>query len=299
MTNSKSIVCFGEILWDVFPDRTVIGGAPFNVAMRLHTLGAHSIMVSSLGDDEKGKIAINYIKECNFSREGIQLHPNLPTGEVAIQLDEKRNASYNIVHPVAWDAIEVTSSLFNLVKDSSLFVFGSLAARSEISRNTLFQLLPNASYKIFDVNLRAPHYNYEMIQSLLTEADFVKMNEDELIEIANYLDLGDHSLKEHAFQLLDKFSLHAICITKGAHGAMLIVEDKFYEQTGYAVKVEDIVGAGDSFLACLLYELFIREADPQLALQRSCAMGALVASKEGAGCKVSEDEINAFVNRNP
>ena len=57
-----SVSCFGEILWDVFPSYRRIGGAPLNVALRMHILGASVHMISRLGKDEDGKKILNYLK---------------------------------------------------------------------------------------------------------------------------------------------------------------------------------------------------------------------------------------------
>ena len=55
---SIRVVAFGEILWDIFDEKKVIGGAPFNFAAHLASLGAESYIVSSLGNDENGRDAI-------------------------------------------------------------------------------------------------------------------------------------------------------------------------------------------------------------------------------------------------
>ncbi len=47
-------VCFGEILYDVFPDEERIGGAPLNVAARLSSLGVDTRIISRVGTDQKG-----------------------------------------------------------------------------------------------------------------------------------------------------------------------------------------------------------------------------------------------------
>ena len=56
------------------------------------------------------------------------------------------------------------------------------------------------------------------------------------------------------------------------------------------MKVADTVGAGDSFFAGLISQLLVGE-DPQESLDFACAMGALVASKEGANPTITLDEI--------
>ncbi len=53
----KTIVAFGELLWDILPSCTVLGGAPFNFAYRVNTLGDIGLMVSRLGRDELGRKA--------------------------------------------------------------------------------------------------------------------------------------------------------------------------------------------------------------------------------------------------
>ncbi|WP_312512228.1 PfkB family carbohydrate kinase [Chryseobacterium culicis] len=45
-------VCFGEVLWDIFPgEQKRIGGAPFNVAYHLSRMGIEVDMISRIGDD--------------------------------------------------------------------------------------------------------------------------------------------------------------------------------------------------------------------------------------------------------
>ena len=47
------VVCFGEVLWDVFPNHKKIGGAPLNVALRLHSFGADAAVISRIGKTNK------------------------------------------------------------------------------------------------------------------------------------------------------------------------------------------------------------------------------------------------------
>ena len=59
----SNIVCFGEVLWDVFPSHKKIGGAPLNVAIRLQSLDNKVSIISSVGVDEKGDEIINFVKK--------------------------------------------------------------------------------------------------------------------------------------------------------------------------------------------------------------------------------------------
>ena len=63
----KKILCFGEVLWDVYPDKIEIGGAPFNVYHRLHSFGLDVNFISSVGKDKLGNNVINYFQKNNLS----------------------------------------------------------------------------------------------------------------------------------------------------------------------------------------------------------------------------------------
>ncbi len=296
MSDHPKIVCFGEILWDVFPTQKKIGGAPLNVALRFHRQGHKVAMVSRLGDDTLGKEVQNYLQDLKFPLEGIQVDEDLSTGEVLVTLNPEGAASYIISQPVAWDAIALTSEAKSMVTDSQMFLFGSLASRELVSRNTLLELLKIAPFSVFDVNLRPPHYTMELITQLMASSNFTKMNDEELVEICKELGCTLTKLDAQVNWLMDETGLSSLCVTKGAHGALLYHEGKQYAHEGFSVKVEDTVGAGDSFLATLLGSLLFDSMLPELALERACAVGALVASKEGANCDVVENEIQQLIS---
>jgi len=294
--NDINVICFGEILWDVYPDKRIIGGAPLNVALRLHSYGTEVKIISCIGTDENGKMVQDYLIENDLSQEFIQKHPTLKTGSVVITLDKKGSANYEISKPVAWDAIQLTTTLIDTVKMAPFFLFGSLAARGSYNRITLDRLLEIAGTKIFDANLRQPHYDISMIYELMQKADFIKLNDEELEEICSVLGCREKDLESQINWLVQTTNTNSICITRGEDGAILYYKGNFYDHDGYKIKVKDTVGAGDSFLATLLNELLVKENSPQVALAKACAVGALVASKEGANCIIDNEEIAQLIN---
>ena len=290
-----NIVSFGEVLFDVFPNHSKIGGAPLNVALRLRNLGAKVHMISSVGNDKNGARIKDYLKEVGLQIETIQVHPNLPTSEVLVKLDDKGAATYTIVAPVAWDEIELTNLNIQKVSASDLFLFGSLACRSSASEKTLKSLIKHAKYNVFDVNLRAPHYTENLLIDLINEADFVKFNDEELVEIASLMGSKYNGMEQTIKFIAEKANLKTICVTKGAFGAVLYHKNTFFFNSGYKVEVADTVGSGDSFLASLIFKLFSGN-DPQEAVDFACAVGALVAQSEGANPLISRETINHFMN---
>jgi fructokinase len=291
----KSIICFGEVLWDVLPTGRKLGGAPLNVCLRAQSLGGRAAMISSIGRDIAGEELAEAIKDHGGSLEHIQVTEEFDTSEVLVALDNSGTASYEIKVPCAWDAIKLQTRDIEAVKGSDAFIYGSLVARRNTSRETLFVLLDHAGYKVFDVNLRPPHYTAEGIISLMKPADFVKFNDEELYEICGYLDFKDMTLEACVSFLAEQTNTGQVCVTLGKDGAMLFYNNQFYYNKGYPVEVADTVGAGDSFLASIIMKL-LDGRPPQDAIDFACAVGSIVASKSGANPEVSRTEIKSMID---
>ncbi|MFD0990334.1 carbohydrate kinase family protein [Mariniflexile jejuense] len=291
----SKITCFGEVLWDVFPTHKKIGGAPLNVANRLQSLDNEVTMISAIGNGENGAKLLNYIKDVGIDSSCIQVHNEYKTGKVKVMLNEKGSASYDIKYPRAWDKIRLTEVNKKAVKSSDAFVFGSLVARDDSSRSTLYGLIELAKYKIFDLNLRPPYYTKDVLFHLMDKADFIKFNDDELFEVCKYMGSKFNSLEQNLMFISEKTNTKQICVTKGSHGAVLLYDNKLYYNSGFLVKVIDTVGAGDSFLGTLISQL-LNNVNPQKAIDFACAVGALVAQSEGANPVLSRSDIDAFIN---
>jgi fructokinase len=290
------ITCFGEVLWDVFPTHKKIGGAPLNVALRLNSLGVRANIISRVSENEYGKELLEFVKSNGLDISSIQIDKTYNTGVVKVLIDDGGSASYSIDFPSAWDKIEITDNAIEQIKSSHAFIFGSLACRDEVSKNTLFYLLQFASFKVFDVNLRPPFYSMELLLNLMNESDFIKCNEEELKEICNSLHFNSKSIEEQINFISQQTQTNKICVTKGKDGAVLLYNNKFYKHKGYQINVADTVGAGDSFLASLISKL-LHDIQPEEALDFACAMGALVASKKGANPVITNYELNLFIKK--
>ncbi|HBO28573.1 MAG TPA: carbohydrate kinase [Leeuwenhoekiella sp.] len=293
MKESLNAICFGEILWDVFPDGKALGGAPLNLCLRMKSLGVTMQMISRLGQDALAEETREAIQKFRLDQNLIQEDPALETGKVEVTLDASGSASYNIKKPVAWDAIALTDKNKNAVQQADLFIFGSLAARSNESSETLNSLLQLADYAIFDVNLRAPHYEMETLIEFMKQAQMIKMNDEELEEVIAHLNITGETIHEQLAEISKRTATEIICVTLGAKGAVLYQNGTTVSNSGYSTKVIDTVGAGDSFLAGLIYQLFKVENTPEKALAFACALGALVAGTKGANAPITSEQIEA------
>ncbi|MBB4804617.1 fructokinase [Flavobacterium nitrogenifigens] len=290
-------VAFGEVLYDIFGNEKRIGGAPLNVALRMKALGAESNMISCVGNDEDGKNIIKEVKNLGLETDTILTSNDFPTGLVHVTLDESKSATYEILYPSAWDKIVLTEEARELVVTSDVLIYGSLVCRDEVSRKALEELLNTHTYKVFDVNLRKPHYDYELLLELMQFANFIKFNDEELAEISAALDSPYTTLEENINFICSLTNATAICVTRGKDGAVLLWDKHLYSNNGYTVKVEDTVGAGDSFLGALVTSL-LKNKEPQKALNFACATGALVAGSAGANPEISKIDIENLINKN-
>jgi fructokinase len=164
-----------------------------------------------------------------------------------------------------------------------------------VSHTSLLEIINYAKYAIFDVNLRAPFYKKELLINLMMQSDFIKFNDEELYEISAFMNSPYHSLEQNILFIAEQTNTKHICVTKGSHGAVLYYNEQMYYNSGYKVTVVDTVGSGDSFLAGLISKLLVN-AKPQDAIDFACALGAIVAKNEGANPKISNQEINVFMN---
>ncbi len=282
-------ICFGEMLWDVLPEGKKPGGAPMNVVFHLRQFGIPVIPISRLGKDALGDELLSFWQSKQVDLSLVQRDPDYPTGTVDVALDKDGHATYQIRKPVAWDFLQVEKVAQALVAASSIFVFGSLAARHEVSRNTLMELLDLAPRAVFDVNLRPPHFDHLTLESLLSKARIIKMNEDELSEISSWYDYhgNPEDLMEQLFARLDA---EGLLLTMGKDGAAYFDSSGYYHQEGFPVKVADTVGSGDSFLAGFL-SARLKGAPIQQQLATACKVGAFVASRRGATPEYDYKEV--------
>ncbi|MDI9874113.1 carbohydrate kinase family protein [Flectobacillus rivi] len=297
------ICCFGEVLWDMLPSGKLPGGAPMNVATHLQNLGIPAKMISRVGKDELGAEIKAFLESKNCTTEWIQEDETLNTGWVKVQLSEKNEATYTIVHPVAWDFIETNDTVQQLVNQASALVFGTLASRDDTSYQTLLSILKNLPQethvlKVFDINLRPPHYSQSLIEEFLQYADIVKLNEDELKIVAKWYDIAGDEEKQLR-EISQKFDLKTLIVTKGGDGAILLRLENdgkkhFYQQAGYKVVVADTIGSGDSFLAGFLKNI-LNGKSSEYALNFACAIGAVVASHSGANPAITEADIEGVM----
>jgi fructokinase len=295
---------FGEILWDCLPSGRHAGGAPFNVAAHLAQLGVSVSLLSAVGQDSLGDGILEVAKDKGVNVEFVgRARIGLPTGTVIATVDAMGNATYELVQPVAWDEIIISPEALESVAKAGAFIFGSLATRSPYNLDQLDRLLTvKGPLKFFDVNLRPPFADPKRIVELAARADVIKLNHDEVGQIASWLQTGEatpnppgnaDAVAEACATLSKATNTPRICVTMAAAGAALWDRGNLVTAPAPKVVVKDTVGAGDAFMAGLMVGL-TRGADTKTVVETACRLGAIVASHDGATPLLPQEIIKEF-----
>ena len=298
---SRTVVAYGEILWDLLPSGAVLGGAPFNFVYRVNSLGHRGIMVSRLGRDDRGNRALEIVKDLGLETSYIQRDPERPTGTVAVSFDEMRNPRYRIIPGVAYDFIETTESLQELAAGAECLCYGTLIQRREGSRRTLYKMLDGFAgrFALLDINLRPDCYTRESILESISRANILKLNHGEADFLAEIYDLPQEEAGPDPGRfteaLFARSDLRYIVLTLGERGSFAASRDgqKVYHPA-FAVQLRDPVGAGDAFTAGFLDSL-LNEQPLAEACRLASAIGALVASQQGATQPLDRSQIEDFL----
>jgi fructokinase len=287
------VLSFGEILWDIYPDKKYIGGAPFNFAAHLAKHGEEIYMLSCLGKDSLGKEALLCLKEFGVLSDFVSRSTVKQTGQCLLTLDENAVPSYDLKQDVAYDYIDCE----NVKGDFDVLYFGTLALRSNHNLESLSKLIKSQNFKeIFvDVNIRAPFYSYDSLNFCMNNATILKISVEELLTVAKLLSINaKNGYKDFAEQIRERYSnINIIVVTLGADGAYCYdcKQDKAYSCESQKVEVASTVGAGDSFSAAFLYQ-YSRKKDIQFSLDYASKIAGYVVSKYDA---VPNYNINAFL----
>jgi fructokinase len=250
---SFTLVGIGEVLWDLLPEGRKLGGAPANFAHHAKALGAECSLVTRIGDDELGRAILRRCDEAGFAQETIQVDDIALTGTVSVSLSSGGVPSYVIHENVAWDRLTVTAPALDAVRRADAISFGSLAQRSDNSRQsirTLVAAAPRHALRVFDINLRQNYFSRDVIHQSLGLANVLKMNDAELPLLAQMFSVSG-SIRQQMETVAQAFDLHLVALTRGSAGSLLLRAGEWSDCPSAATTVVDTIGAGDAFTAAL------------------------------------------------
>jgi fructokinase len=293
----KTVLAYGETLWDLLPSGAVLGGAPFNFAYRVNCLGDRGLICTRLGRDGLGREAFGKIRQLGMDPRLVQWDEQQPTGTVQVDLSDRNSPSFFIVPGVAYDNIQATGDVLRAAAEADCICYGTLAQRTPAGGEALEAILTAAGdgIRLLDINLRPDCWTEETVRSSLENADVLKLNEDEAGELNRIFGLAAQSPPAFAEAVIEKWALSHCVVTFGERGAYAAsAEGETAYAPGYDVELADTCGSGDAFTAGFLYRL-MRGRPLKDCCALGNALGALVATQDGATAAVSDEDVRRFL----
>jgi len=278
------IVSIGEILWDVFPDSERLGGAAFNFSVNARRLGQEVTFVSAVGEDERGRSARLRAESLGLDPDFIQVVAGAPTGWVSVGLDSSGHPDFTIHRPAAYDRVALDEPALARLSawNPDWIYYGTLHQMEPPSHTVtrkLVEALP-AAHKFYDINLRRNSYTRELVQRLLSDADAVKLNDDEVAAVEAMAGSHSTSLRQFTETWSRRMGWRAVAVTRGKDGCAVRFGEDYAEIPGHEITVVDTVGAGDAFAAALLCGLS-QSWNAARTADFANRLGAVVASRAG------------------
>ncbi len=293
---TKTVLCYGEVLWDILPTGRVLGGAPLNFAFRVS--GFESVaasLVSRVGEDDLGRDARELIARWHRLDCHIQTDLEHSTGSVPVTLSSSGIPNFHILPNVAYDYIQPSDEVMELAARAGCIYFGSLIQRAPRSKATLELLLAHSNPKVvkfLDINLRKDCYTEETVRSSLGHADILKLSDEEVPVVCRLLGIDRLEPMSFCEKALDMFSLRSCVVTCGGAGSMAAsANGEIAVSPGFRVNVVDTIGSGDAYSAAFVHRYLCGRSLAECC-RAGNILGALVAGTAGATAPIDTSNLD-------
>lgn len=250
------IIVIGEILIDHFPEYERIGGAPFNFAFHLKSMGWPVQFITRIGDDDDGAKISRMLETNGFDLEDVQIDKSHATGRVEVTLDNDGVPSFDICEDVAYDHLDLSLITAELGTDDTveMVYFGTLIQRTDYGFDQVQAFLKGGAKtatRFCDINFRSPHININAIEPSLRHTDILKLNDEELGMISDFCK-GPRRQADAIDWLMQNYHISVIALTQGAKGSTAFTRGKTIQAPPSIIpNIKDTVGAGDAFASVL------------------------------------------------
>jgi fructokinase len=224
------------------------GGSPLNVAVGLSRLGWRTLLVTELGDDDRGDQVRRHVEGSGVLLDEHSVVTGSRTSTAAARLDESGAATYEF--DLGW-----TLGPRTLPSGVRVLHVGSLGTALRPGRVHVLDLVRQAAGRdalvTFDPNARpalTPDADtaWHDVQETAAFAKVVKLSDEDL----HFLRPGA-SAAELADELLEG-ATELVVVTGGGVGAEAFSRKGSVQVRSRPATVVDTVGAGDSFMAALV-----------------------------------------------
>lgn len=288
------ILAVGEIIFDVIGDEAHIGGAPLNFCAHCSSLGAESALISAVGPDKNGEIAINTLAGFGVDTSFVQKQ-EMPTGQCVVSL---RNGVpfYNILFRAAYFQTQITDETVEKIKEYTpdVFAFGTLIQSDLRLRREIMNVLNSCDFsEIFcDINLRPNMYDRESCRNCFENATILKISAEEEPLLDRFVlykkGKNDEETVRNICKAFDNIKI--VIYTMGENGSLIYdnAADEIHRIPAVETQVVSTVGAGDSYSAAFLSEYF-KSGDFEKSGRAGAALSAFVVAHKEAVPVISNE----------
>lgn len=285
----KKIWVLGDAVVDLLPDGEgrllqCPGGAPANVAVGIARLGGQSAFIGRVGDDPFGRFMAKTLADEKVDVKFLRLDPAHRTSTVVVDLDDQGERSFTFMVRPSADLFLESADLPTFSAGEWLHVC-SIALSAEPSRSATFEAMAAireaGGYVSFDPNIRPDLWPDEnalrrCLEQALQSADVVKLSVEELAFLT-----GNVEVNVGLDALMARCPARLVLVTQGKEGVIAWHDGAVKHYPATPVECVDTTGAGDAFVAGLLYGLAAgQDLTPVIALAQRC--GALATTAKGA-----------------
>ena len=285
--NLPRFVALGEALTDFIRtgDGTWIsraGGADWNVARVVATLGIPSAFAGAVSDDRFGDEIAQLSRDAGLDARFLQRAAKPP---LLAMVHETRPPAYFFVGADSADLAFAPEQLpAGWMAQAQWLHFGCISLVREPLAPRLLRVVDAAraaGRKVsFDPNFRnvmTPAFD-RTLEYVARRADAIKVSDEDLRGLFRTDDM------KRALATLRAFNPAApVLLTRGAEGAELHIGDEVLTQASPQVRVVDTVGAGDAAMGGWLYSLMVQpDAPAREHLRFAVAAGSAACLRAGA-----------------
>jgi fructokinase len=313
--NEPSILCIGELLIDFFCTdidtglaqgkhfSKKAGGAPANVCATITILGGRARFLSKVGNDPFGHFLKQTMVDLTIDDSSILLDEHHPTTLAFVSLKEggERDFVFNRGADAHLNREELYKSSW---MESSIIHFGSATALLDDPFKSAYvsfirTVKEAGKFISFDPNFRSDLWKgregdfIEVAEQCISQADFVKVSEEECKIISGFPQLSD------GVECFHRLGAHTVAVTLGKDGTLISNGKESCIVPSIPVHSIDSTGAGDAFVGAALHQ-FNHYQDPKALLEdfkqlknivsTSNRVGATVCTKMGAISAIRELE---------
>lgn len=292
---SAQVWCLGDAVVDLLPEgegrlMQCAGGAPANVAVGIARLEGKSGFIGRVGQDPFGKFMYNTLCREKVNTDFMTFDESQRTSTVVVALDDEGERSFTFM-------VRPSADLFLRADDLPAFRQGewlhccSIALSAEPSRTTTLLAMQRireaGGFVCFDPNIRTdlwqdPQMLQQCLEHAFALADVVKLSEEELAFM-----MASTDLRIAMKTLAERFAIKLLLVTQGKAGVLALLQGDIFHYPSVPVASVDTTGAGDAFVAGLLWQLAQTglpqsEVDLASGLMYAQRCGALATTAKGA-----------------